>query len=119
MYKGYPVGTPNQAYSQGLFSLLQKHPLAPDEIKAIEIQMPKRSLHTAPNARHASIAANVVSAVAVVEGKLDFYRLQDSAGVITPAVGKMQKKIRFVPREDWTATEHNRHATVTITTNAG
>ena len=119
MYKRYPVGTPNQAYSQGLFSLLEQHPLAPEEIKTIEIQMPKRSLHTAPNTRHASIAATVVSAVAVVEGKLDFYRLQDPAGVITPEIERMQKKIRFVPREDWTATEHNRHAIVTITTNAG
>lgn len=119
MHKRYPVGTPNQAYVQGLLSLLDKHPLAPEEIAAIEIQMHKPGLFTVPKSRHASIAANVVSAVAVVEGKLDFYRLHDPAGVVTPAVAKMQEKIRFVPREDWRGMEHNRHAVVTITTAAG
>ncbi len=119
MHKRYATGTPNQTYTQGLFSLLDKHPLAPEEIAAIEIQMPKYGLFTVPKTRHASIAANVVSAVAVVERKLDFYRLHDPTGVITPAVAKMQEKIRFVPREDWSGMEHNRHAIVSITTSAG
>ena len=50
-------------------------------------------------------AATVVSAVAAVEGKLDFYRLNDPAFEITPAVAKMQQKVRFVPRDDWTGTD--------------
>ncbi|HEV8519473.1 MAG TPA: MmgE/PrpD family protein [Burkholderiales bacterium] len=118
MYKRYPVGTPNQTYAQGLFHLLEQHPLAPEEIESIEIQMPQGSLHTVPKTRHASIAINVVSAVAVVEGKLDFYRLHDP-GVVNPAVAKMQEKIRFVPRADWTGTQHNRHAIVTIAMTTG
>jgi 2-methylcitrate dehydratase PrpD len=119
MYKRYPVGTPNQAYVQGMLGMMAAHRLRPDDIAAMEIQMPKRSLHTAPSTRHASIAANVVSAVAAVEGKLDFYRLHGPEGVITPAVATMQQKIRFTPRDDWTGTEHNRHAIVKITTTAG
>ena len=31
----------------------------------------------------------------------------------------MQEKIRFVPRADWTGTQHNRHAIVTITMTTG
>ena len=120
MYKRYPVGTPNQAYAQGLIDLLEQHAISNEDISAIEIQMAKRSLHTAPKTRHPSIATNVVSAVAAVERKLDFYRLHDPAGVaITPELARMQQKIRFVPREDWTGTEHNRHAIVTITTTSG
>ena len=120
MYKRYPVGTPNQAYAQGLIGLLEKHAIANDDIAAIEIQMAKRSLHTAPTTRHPSIAANVVSAIAALERKLDFYRLHDPAGVpVTPDLARMQQRIRFVPREDWAGTEHNRHAIVTITTTAG
>ena len=120
MYKRYPVGTPNQAYAQGLIGLLEKHAVANADIAAIEIQMPKRSLHTAPKTRHPSIAVNVVSALAAVERKLDFYRLHHPAGMtITPELAQMQQKIRFVPREDWTGTEHNRHAIVTVTTTGG
>jgi 2-methylcitrate dehydratase PrpD len=119
MHKRYPAGSPNQAYLQGLFGLLEQNALAPEDIAAIEIQMPKRGVHRVPKTRHASIAASVVSATAVVDGKLDFYRLHDPAGVITPAVARMQEKIRFIPREDWTGMEHGRHAIVTITTSAG
>lgn len=120
MYKRYPVGTPNQAYVQGLIGLLETNALAAGDISSIDIQMAKRSLHTAPKTRHPSIATDVVSAIAAVERKLDFYRLHDPAGVpITPELARMQQRIRFVPREDWTGTEHNRHAIVTITTRAG
>ena len=119
MHKRYPVGSPNQAYLQGLFGLLQKHPVSADEISMIEIQMPKRGVHRVPKTRHASIAANVVSAAAVVDGKLDFYRLHDPAWKITPAVARMQDKIKFIAREDWTGMEHGRHAIVTITTISG
>jgi 2-methylcitrate dehydratase PrpD len=119
MYKRYPVGTPNQAYAQGLIGMLEKHAIATEDIAAVEIQMPGRSLHTAPQTRHASIATHVVSAVAAVERKLDFYFLHDPAGVaITPALAKMQEKIRFVPRDDWTGTELS-HSIVTITTASG
>src|SRR5262249_15544564 len=101
MYKRFPVGTPNQAYAQGLIGLLERHAIANDDIAAIEIQMPERSLHTAPKTRHPSIAVNVVSALAAVERRLDFYRLYDPAGVaITPEIGRMQQKIRFIPRKD-------------------
>ncbi|HKA40571.1 MAG TPA: MmgE/PrpD family protein [Burkholderiales bacterium] len=120
MYKRYPVGTPNQAYAQGLIGLLERHVVASEDIAAIEIQMPRRSLHTAPKTRHPSIAVDVVSALAAVERKLDFYRLHDPAGMtITAELARMQKKIRFVPRDDWAGTEHNRHAIVTVTTTGG
>ena len=119
MHKRYSTGTPNQTYVQGLLSLLEKNPLTAEEIAAVEIQMHKPGLHTTPTTRPASIATNVVSAVAVVERKLDFYRLHDFAHVVTPAVAAMQKKIRVVPRGDWQGLEHNRHAIVTITTTAG
>lgn len=119
MHKRYSTGTPNQAYVQGVLTALEKNPLATEEIKEVEIQMHAPGLYTTPKTRPASIATNVISAVAVVERKLDFYRLHDPKGVVTPAVAEMQKKIRLVPRGDWQGLEHNRHAIVTITTTAG
>ena len=119
MHKRYSTGTPNQAYVQGLLSVLEKNPLKPEEIKAVEIQMYKPGLHTTPTTRPASIATNVVSAIAVVQRKLDFYVLHDAANVITPAVAEMQRKIRLVPRGDWHGLEHNRHAIVTVITTQG
>lgn len=119
MHKRYSTGTPNQAYVQGVLTLLEKNPLATEEIKEVEIQMHAPGLYTTPKTRPASIATNVISAVAVVEGKLDFYRLHDPAGVVTQAIAEMQKKIRLVPRADWRGLEHNRHAIVTIRTTAG
>jgi len=119
MYKRYPAGIPNQTYLQGLFSLYEKHGISADDIAAIEIQMPAPSMHMVPKVRHPSIAANVVSAVAALEAKLDFYRIHDPAVVVTPAVVKMQEKIRFILRDDWTSMEHGHHAIVTITTNTG
>ena len=119
MHKRYSTGTPNQAYVQGVLAVLEKNPLAAEEIKEVEIQMHAPGLYTTPKTRPASIATNVISAVAVLERKLDFYRLHDPRGVVTPAIAEMQKKIRLVPRADWRGLEHNRHAIVTIATTAG
>jgi 2-methylcitrate dehydratase PrpD len=119
MHKRYPVGTPNQAYAQGMFELLEKHGISSDDIEQVEIHMPHYGLYAIPATRHASIAAVVVSAVLVAERKLDFYRLHSREGVMTPAVLAMQKKIRLIGREDWKGTEHNRHAIVSVTTKTG
>ena len=119
MHKRYSTGTPNQAYVQGLISVLSNNKIETGDIDNIEIQMHKPGLHTTPKSRPASIATNVVSAVAVVERKLDFFRLHDKAGVVTPEVAAMQKRIRVVPRGDWQGLEHNRHAIVTVTNKAG
>lgn len=119
MHKRYPVGTPNQTYCQGLFSLFEQHPLTNDEIENIEIHMPSYGLYTLPETRNAAIAAKTVSAVAVLERKLDFYRLHGTESVITPALRKIQEKIRFIPRDDWRGVEHNRHAIVRISTKTG
>lgn len=119
MHKRYSTGTPNQAYVQGLLSVLEKNKVANEDIEEIEIQMHKPGLHTTPTTRPQSIATNVISAVAVVERKLDFYRLHGAASVVTPAVAAMQKRMRLVPRGDWHGLEHNRHAIVTVKTKAG
>jgi len=119
MHKRYSTGTPNQTYVQGVLELLERNPLEPGDIESVEIQMYKPGLHTTPGTRPASIATNVISAVAVVARNLDFYALHGEAGVVTPEIADMQKKIRLVPRGDWQGLEHNRHAIVTITTRAG
>jgi 2-methylcitrate dehydratase PrpD len=119
MHKRYPVGSPNQAYLQGLFGLIEKHALRPDDIAGIEVQIPARGLKRVPTTRHASISALSVCAVAAAHGKLDFYRLHDPAGALDAAARAMQQRIRFVGREDWTDSEAGRRAVVTVKTRAG
>ena len=119
MHKRYPVGTPNQTYLQGLFHLLEANHVTPQQIKEIEIHMPKRSVHRVPATRHASISALKVSAIAANTGKLDFYQLHDPEAAADKASTPMQERIRFVGREDWTGMDQGRHAIVIIRTNDG
>jgi 2-methylcitrate dehydratase PrpD len=119
MHKRYPVGSPNQAYVQGLFDLLDKHALRPEDIAAIEVQIPARGLKRVPATRHASISALSVCAIAAAHGKLDFYRLHDPAGAMDSAARAMQERIRFTGREDWTDPEAGRRAIVTVKTREG
>src|SRR5262249_3375255 len=119
MHKRYPVGSPNQTYLQGIFRLLHEHRIRPEEIHEVEIQMPKRGVHRIPTTRHASIAGEMVTAIALVHGQLDFYQLHDETTVADPQVQKMSERIHFVGREDWKGMEQGRHAIVSLTTTNG
>ncbi len=119
MYKRYSAGTPNQTYLQGLFRLIANNQIAPDDIAEIEVHMPTRSVHRLPITRHASISALKVCAIAAATGKLDFYQVHDPAGAIDSAVEAMQKRIKFVGRDEWKDMEHGRHAIVIIRTRDG
>jgi len=119
MYKRYPVGSPNQAYLQGLFALMERHALAGDAIAGIEVQIPQRGLRRIPTTRHASISALTVCAIAAAHGRLDFYRLHDPAGAMDDAARAMQERVTFVGRDDWKDMEAGRRAIVTIRTRDG
>ena len=119
MHKRYPVGSPNQTYLQGLFSLMGKHALHGDDIAEVEVQIPQRGLKRIPTTRHASISALTVCAIAAAHGKLDFYQLHNPAGAMDQAALAMQQRVRFVGRDDWTDLEAGRRAIVTIKTKAG
>ena len=119
MYKRYSAGPPNQTYLQGLFRLIADNHIAPDDIAEIEVHMPTRSVHRLPTTRHASISALKVSAIAATTGKLDFYQVHDPAGAIDAAVEAMQKRVKFVGRDDWKDMEQGRHAIVIIRTRGG
>ncbi|MGH7817855.1 MAG: MmgE/PrpD family protein, partial [Candidatus Binatia bacterium] len=119
MHKRYPVGTPNQTYLQGLFQILNERSIRAEDIRAIEIRIPSRSVHRIPTTRHASISGDVVCAVAATHGKLDFDQIHDPAAPLNPAVQEMQQRIRFIGQDDWKDMEHGRHAVVTLTTTAG
>ena len=114
MHKRYPTGSPNQTYLQGVFGLIETHRLKPADIAEIEVQIPARGLKRIPTTRHASISALTVCAIAAAHGKLDFYRLHDPAGAMDAAALDMQKRVKFVGREDWTGMEAGHHAIVTI-----
>ena len=119
MHKRYSAGTPNQTYLQALFRLLKQNNVAPGEITEIEIHMPLRGVKRVPTTRHASISALKVSAIAAATGKLDFYQLHGPADAVDAAVESMQRRIKFVGREDWTGMDQGRHAIVIIRTGRG
>src|SRR5712692_6425112 len=119
MHKRYPAGSPNQTYLQGIFRLLHEHRIGPEEIHEVEIQIPKRGVHRIPSTRHAAISGEMVCAMALVQGKLDFYQLHDEATVASPQVQRMRDRVRFVGREDWKGMEQGRHAIVSLTTTKG
>jgi 2-methylcitrate dehydratase PrpD len=119
MHKRYPVGSPNQAYLQGLFGVMEKCAVQPGDIAAIEVQIPARGLKRVPTTRHASISALTVCAIAAAHGKLDFYRLHDPAGAMSEAAREMQDRVKFVGREDWTDLQAGLRAIVTVRTHAG
>jgi 2-methylcitrate dehydratase PrpD len=119
MHKRYSVGTPNLTYLHGLFQMLREHAIRADDIHAIEIELPSRSVHRIPTTRHASISGDVVSAVAAAYGKVEFDQIHDAAVPTRPEVRRMQQCVRLIGRSDWKDMEHGRHAVVTITTTTG
>ncbi|HXF65297.1 MAG TPA: MmgE/PrpD family protein [Burkholderiales bacterium] len=119
MHKRYPAGSPNQAYLQGLFELMEKYALRPADIAGIEVQVPARGLKRVPETRHASIAGLSVCAIAAARGRLDFYELHGPGSGLDAAAREMRERIRFVGREDWTEPEAGRRAIVTVKTRAG
>ena len=119
MHKRYPVGSPNQTYLQGLFPILRRHAIGPEDIAEVEIHIPQRSVQRVPTTRHASISGEVVCAIAAAHGKLDFYTLHDGSAVEDAAVGEMRKRIRLVGRNDWQDLEHGRHAVVIVRSKNG
>ena len=119
MHKRYPAGSPNQTYLQALFAIMERHAIGAADIEEIEVHIPKRGLHRIPTTRHASISALAVCAIAAAHGKLDFYHLHDPAGGLDAPAQEMQKRVKFVGREDWTDMEAGRRAIVTIRTRAG
>ncbi|QJP12319.1 MmgE/PrpD family protein [Starkeya sp. ORNL1] len=119
MHKRYSAGTPNQAYLQGLFKIIQENAITPDDVDEIEIHVPKRGIHRVPTTRHASISAEKVSAIAVATGKLDFYFLHGPIEAVEATIKTMQSRIKFVGREDWTGMNQGRHAIVIVRTRDG
>ncbi len=119
MHKRYPAGSPNQTYLQGIFRLLHEHGIGPEEIHQVEIQIPQRGVHRIPTTRHAAISGEMVCAMALAQGKLDFYQLHDQATVASPQVQRMRDRVHFVGREDWKGMEQGRHAIVSLTTTKG
>jgi 2-methylcitrate dehydratase PrpD len=119
MHKRYPVGSPNQTYLQGLFAIIEQNRIQADDVRAIEIHIPKRSVQRIPTTRHASISGEMVCAIAAAQGRLDFHTLHDGSAIRDPAVEKMRERIRFVGREDWQDLEHGRHAIIIVTTQDG
>jgi 2-methylcitrate dehydratase PrpD len=119
MHKRYCVGSPNQAYLQGLFALLHRERIAAGDIESIDVQIPQRGLKRIPTTRHASISALSVCAIAAAHGKLDFYRLHDPAGAMDDASRAMLERVHFVGRADWTDMEAGRRAIVKIRTRSG
>jgi len=119
MHKRYPVGSPHQSYLQGLLSMINENKLQSEDIQEVEIQMPKRSVHTIPSTRHASISGITVCAMALIYGKLDFDQLHDPKVFGDALVKRMEKRIRFVGREDWKNIEDGRHSIVTLTSKKG
>jgi 2-methylcitrate dehydratase PrpD len=119
MHKRYSAGSPNQTYLQGLFGILRDERIAPEDIDELEIHIPKRGVHRVPTTRHASISALKVSAIAAAKGKLDFYALHEPGSGVDAAVEAMERRVRFVGREDWAGMEHGRHAVVIVRTRSG
>ncbi|MBI3068851.1 MAG: MmgE/PrpD family protein, partial [Betaproteobacteria bacterium] len=119
MHKRYPVGSPNQTYLQGLFGLIDRHALKPDDIAQLEVQIPTRGVFRVPSTRHPSISGPAVCAIAAATGTLDFYMLHDPKGIVDRRVHEMQQRVKFVGRDDWKGLEHGRHAIVTIATVSG
>lgn len=119
MHKRYSAGTPNQTYLQGLFHILEEHRVDPDDIAEIEIHMPARGVKRVPTTRHASISGVKVCAIAAATGKLDFYHLHGPAAAVEATIATMEKRVRFVGREDWTDMDQGRHAIVILRTRDG
>jgi hypothetical protein len=98
---------------------MEKHSVRPDDIAEIEVQIPARGLKRVPTTRHASISALSVCAIAAAHGALDFYRLHDPAGAMDAAARDMQRRVKFVGREDWKDMAAGHRAIVTLKTRAG
>jgi 2-methylcitrate dehydratase PrpD len=117
--KKWPVGSPAQAALDALTVLIERERMGPDEVDAIEVQLPANSARTVDNAAMPDINVQHLMAMLLIDGTLTFNSIHDAARLHDARVLGLRRKIALLGSDELMHARPRRQAIVTIKTRDG
>jgi 2-methylcitrate dehydratase PrpD len=117
--KKWSVGSPAQSALDALTALIETERIGPDDIEAIEVQLPARSARTVDNAAMPDVNVQHLMAMLLIDGTLSFAAIHDESRMRDPAILALRHKIALVPSEELMQARPRRQAIVAIKTRDG
>lgn len=117
--KKWPVGSPAQAALDALTDLINGERIGPDDIEAIEVHLPSRSVRTVDNAAAPELNIQHLMAMLLIDGALSFDSIHDRERIRDAAILGLRGKIALVPSEELTRAMPRRQAIVSVKTRDG
>jgi 2-methylcitrate dehydratase PrpD len=117
--KKWSVGSPAQSALDALTALMESERIGPDDVEAIEVQLPSRSARTVDNAAMPDVNVQHLLAMLLIDGTLSFAAIHDEDRMRDPAILALRRKIALVPSEELMHARPRRQAIVGVTTRDG
>src|SRR5581483_8585057 len=117
--KKWSVGSPAQSALDALSHLMAEHDLAPDQIAALEIQLPTRSARTVDEAPMPDVNVQHLLAMLLIDGSLGFASIHDRDRMVDPAILDLKRRFTLVPSEELMQARPRRQAFVSVTLEDG
>src|SRR5262245_17090633 len=117
--KKWPVGSPAQSALDALTDLMVSERIGPDDVEAIEVQLPLRSARTMDNRPAPELNVQHLMAMLLQDGALSFASIHDRGRMQDPKILAVRAKIALVPSEELAHAMPRRQAVVAVKTRDG
>ena len=95
-YKRYPVGAPNQTPLYALLSMIQKHHLAAQDIKQIEVSISRGAFHVVTTNQHPSVHMETILSLAAVFGEVTFDHIYGDSYQADPKYQEFRQRVPII-----------------------
>ncbi|HEV2521742.1 MAG TPA: MmgE/PrpD family protein [Candidatus Acidoferrales bacterium] len=117
--KKWTVGSPIQAPLDCVYNILKKHPVNPDDVKAVVVHLPSTEARIVDNREMPDICLQHLVAVMLIDKTVSFTAAHDKPRMKDPAVLRVRAKVQLDANEELEKLEPARPAIVDITLNDG
>ena len=117
--KKWTVGSPIQAPLDCVYNILKKHPVNPDDVKAVVVHLPSTEARIVDNREMPDICLQHLVAVMLIDKTVSFAAAHDKPRMKDPAVLRVRAKVQLGANEELEKLEPARPAIVDITLNDG
>jgi 2-methylcitrate dehydratase PrpD len=117
--KKWPVGSPAQSALDALTALMVGERIGPDDVEAIEVQLPSRSARTVDSAPAPNLNVQHLMAMLLIDGSLTFESIHDEARMQDARIRELRARIALVPSEELAHAMPRRQAIVAVKTRDG
>jgi 2-methylcitrate dehydratase PrpD len=117
--KRFPIGAPIQAAADALLLILERNPIAPDNVKKVVVRLPTDGAAVVNDRHMPDINLQYIMAVILLDGKLTFEAAHDFKRMKDKKTLAMKSKVELVADEELARSSIPRQGIVEITTESG